>query len=444
MRRIPRGWRGRSEGARSAGRVQSVALRLVCEREIEIEAFKPREYWSVAVDFATAGGDLLTTRLTHLDGRKLDRFDLGDETAAQAAVQAIESRGFSVASVEVKPARRHPSPPFTTSTLQQEASRKLGFGARRAMQIAQRLYEGVDIGGETVGLITYMRTDGVQMANEAISQSRSTIGAMFGPDFLPDAPRVYRTKAKNAQEAHEAIRPTDFGRTPDDMARYLDTEQRRLYELIWKRAMASQMESARLQRTTVDVSSPDGQVTLRATGTVVEFPGFLKLYEEGRDDRKASDDDDEQRLPKVSEGEAMDRRDIRPAQHFTEPPPRYTEATLVKRLEELGIGRPSTYASILSVLQDRAYVRLEKNRFFPEDKGRLVTAFLESYFRRYVEYGFTADLEDQLDQISAGELDWKAVLRAFWQDFNTAVEGTAELRIRDVLDAVNELLAPHL
>jgi len=436
-------WR-KLPGARSAGRVQSVALRLICDREIEIEAFVAREYWSVEADFLTAGDANLTTRLTHLNGEKLDRFSLGDEAAAKAAVAAIEAGTFAVGEVETKPTRRHPQPPFTTSTLQQEAARKLGFGARRTMQVAQRLYEGLDIGGETVGLITYMRTDGVQMANEAIDQSRHIIARDLGNAYLPDKPRVYKTKAKNAQEAHEAIRPTDFARLPEIMATVLDDEQRRLYELIWKRAVASQMESARLQRTTVDVRSGDGHTTLRATGTVVEFPGFLKLYEEGHDDSKSGKDDDERRLPKVEVGEALRRTAVRPEQHFTEPPPRFTEATLVKRLEELGIGRPSTYAQILSVLQDRAYVRLDKKRFIPEDKGRLVTAFLESYFPRYVEYGFTADLENRLDEISAGDVDWKVVLREFWRDFNAAVEGTSELRIRDVLTAINELLAPHL
>jgi len=439
-------WR-KLPGARSAGRVQSVALRLICDREVEIEAFVAREYWSVEADFLTAGSDTLTTRLTHLDGEKLDRFALGDEAAAQAAVAAIEAGTFAVGEVETKPTRRHPQPPFTTSTLQQEAARKLGFGARRTMQVAQRLYEGLDIGGETVGLITYMRTDGVQMANEAIEQSRWIIDRDLGAAYLPDKPRVYKTKAKNAQEAHEAIRPTDFARLPEIMARVLDAEQRRLYELIWKRAVASQMESARLQRTTVDVRSADHKVGLRATGTVVEFPGFLKLYEEGHDDRnggRGDADGDDRRLPKVAVGEALQRTAVRPEQHFTEPPPRFTEATLVKRLEELGIGRPSTYAQILSVLQDRAYVQLDKKRFIPEDKGRLVTAFLQSYFPRYVEYGFTADLENRLDEISAGDVDWKVVLREFWRDFSNAVEGTSELRIRDVLTAINELLAPHL
>ncbi|MBT4171092.1 MAG: type I DNA topoisomerase [Rhodospirillaceae bacterium] len=435
-------WR-KLPGAKSAGRVQSVALRLICEREIEIEAFRPREYWSVEVDFKTAADALLIGRLTHLNGVKLDRFSIADGEAAEAARRTLEAGEFSIAKVETKPTKRNPAPPFTTSTLQQEASRKLGFGAKRTMQVAQRLYEGFDIGGETVGLITYMRTDGVQMANEAIASCRGVIGQEFGADYVPGQARVYRSKAKNAQEAHEAIRPTDFSRLPRDMSVYLDNEQQRLYDLIWKRAMASQMESARLSRTTVEIAAHDGSSNLRTTGTVVDFPGFLKLYEEGQDEKKAGDDD-ERRLPKVAEGEALSNEKVRPEQHFTEPPPRYSEATLVKKLEELGIGRPSTYASILTVLQDRNYVVLDRKRFVPEDSGRLVTAFLESYFHRYVEYDFTADLEGRLDSVSAGEVDWKVVLRDFWRDFSNAVEGTSELRVREVLDKVNDMLAPHL
>ncbi len=434
-------WR-KLPGAKSAGRVQSVALRLICERELEIEAFKPREYWSVEADFGTRNGENLTARLTHLNGEKLDKFSLANEADATAAVAAIEAEDFAVLKVETKPGRRNPQPPFTTSTLQQEASRKLGFGARRTMQVAQRLYEGLDIGGETVGLITYMRTDGVQMAAEAIQASRDVIAGQYGRDYLPAEPRIYKTKAKNAQEAHEAIRPTNLGRLPAEIGARLDDDQRRLYDLIWKRTIASQMESARLSRTSVDIAPADRRTILRATGTVVDFPGFMKLYEEGRDD--SGDDDEARRLPRVGEGEALDRRAVRPNQHFTEPPPRYSEATLVKKLEELGIGRPSTYASILSTLQDRAYVQLDKKRFLPEDKGLLVTAFLTSYFNRYVEYGFTADLENRLDDVSAGNVDWKAVLREFWRDFTGAVDETTELRVRDVLSKVDEILAPHL
>ncbi|MDP6705047.1 MAG: type I DNA topoisomerase [Alphaproteobacteria bacterium] len=437
-------WR-KLPGARSAGRVQSVALRLICERENEIEVFQPREYWSIEAIFQTDAGESFSARLTHLGTEKLDKFSLADEAAAMRAVQTIVAASdFRAAAVETKPTRRHPQPPFTTSTLQQEASRKLGFGASRTMQLAQRLYEGADIGGETVGLITYMRTDGVQMAEEAIAACRSVIGERFGAAFVPAEKRVYRSRAKNAQEAHEAIRPTDLSRLPDDLGDRLDRDQWRLYELIWKRALASQMESARLQRTTIDIRPAEATVTLRATGTVVEFPGFLKLYEEGRDDTADDGGEDARRLPKIAVDAALARDKVTPEQHFTEPPPRYSEATLVRKLEELGIGRPSTYASILSVLQERNYVVLERKRFMPEDKGRLVTAFLESYFRRYVEYGFTADLERKLDEVSAGQMDWHRVLEDFWREFSAAVGETTELRVREVLDAVNDLLAPYL
>ncbi|MFP6743987.1 MAG: type I DNA topoisomerase, partial [Alphaproteobacteria bacterium] len=337
--------------------------------------------------------------------------------------------------------------PFTTSTLQQEAARKIGFSARHTMQVAQRLYEGTNLGGEMVGLITYMRTDSVNLANEAVASCRSMISQSFGAPYLPDQPRAYRSPSKNAQEAHEAIRPTAFNRKPADVANFIENDQRRLYELIWKRAMASQMESARIDRVAVDIAAPDSQVTLRATGSQIAFDGFLKLYREGRDDNGgagAPDDDENRMLPALAQGDALTRGEVRPDQHFTEPPPRFTEATLVKRLEELGIGRPSTYASILSVLQDRDYVRLEKKRFFPEDRGRLVTAFLESFFGRYVEYDFTANLENQLDEISNGRVDWKAVLREFWGDFIAKVDETKELRVSDVLTALDEVMGPHI
>ncbi|MFQ5783856.1 MAG: type I DNA topoisomerase [Alphaproteobacteria bacterium] len=435
-------WR-KLPGSRSAGRVQSVALRLICDREIEIEAFKPREYWTIDAGFATPAGAALEARLNHLHGNKLDKFDLADEAAARAAVAAVEARDFAVAEVERKKTRRNPSPPFTTSTLQQEASRKLGFGARRTMQIAQRLYEGITLNGETVGLITYMRTDSVHLAREAVGGCREMIGRSYGDAYLPAKPRSYRATARNAQEAHEAIRPTAFGRRPDDVARHLDAEQRRLYELIWKRAVASQMESAVIDQVAVDIASPDDAVRLRATGSTVAFDGYLKLYREGRDDN-GNGDDEGRRLPPVDKGAALARGAVTPAQHFTEPPPRYSEATLVKKLEELGIGRPSTYASILSVLQDRDYVRLEKKRFVPEDRGRLVTAFLESFFSRYVEYDFTARLEDRLDEISNGRLDWKDVLRSFWIAFKQAVAETGDLRVAEVLDALNRVLGPHV
>jgi DNA topoisomerase-1 len=430
-------WR-KLPGSRSAGRVQSVALRCVVDRELEIERFKTQEYWTVEAD-VTAGSDPFLARLVKHDSKRLTKFDLGDETTAHAARSAVQAATFKVASVEKKPARRSPAPPFTTSTLQQEASRKLGFSAQRTMQAAQKLYEGIDIGGETVGLITYMRTDGVQSAPEAIDETRQVIAGRYGKEYVPEAARIYKTKAKNAQEAHEAIRPTSLGRNPGSLR--LEPDLGRLYELIWKRMVASQMESARIERTTVELDSADGKTGMRATGQVVLFDGYLAVYEEGRDDEEGEDGG---RLPIINEGAVAKVVEARADQHFTEPPPRYSEASLVKKLEELGIGRPSTYASILTVLRDRDYVRMEKNRFIPEDKGRLVTAFLEQFFHKYVEYDFTADLEGQLDKVSAGELDWKQLLRDFWKDFYAAVGEIGELRVTHVLDALNESLGPHI
>ncbi len=432
-------WR-KLPGAKSAGRVQSVALRLVCERELEIEAFKPQEYWSVEVDFGAAAGNF-TARLTHLKGKKLDKLSLGTEADARSAVAIIKSENFSVGEIEKKPVKRHPWPPFITSTLQQEASRKLGLPASRTMKLAQELYEGVDIGGETVGLITYMRTDGVTMAGEAVAESRHVIAELHGDRYVPKVPRAYTSRAKNAQEAHEAIRPTSFARRPEKVSRSLNVDQARLYELIWKRALASQMESAEQERTTVDVISADGAAALRATGTVTLFDGFLKLYQEGRDDEADGEDGS---LPKLAQNEQLKLISVRDDQHFTEPPPRYSEASLVKKLEELGIGRPSTYASILSVLRDRAYVRLERGRFIPEPKGRIVTAFLSSFFKHYVEYDFTADLEEKLDEVAAGELSWKQLLRDFWKHFHAAAEETKELKFADVITALDEVLGPHM
>ncbi len=430
-------WR-KLPGARSAGRVQSVSLRLVVDREIEIERFITREYWTVEADMTSAGAPF-TARLAIHEGRKLSKFDLGDEAAATAARQAVISGAFTITAVEKKPARRSPAPPFTTSTLQQEAARKLGFSAQRTMQAAQKLYEGIDIGGETVGLITYMRTDGVQSAPEALQEARQVISGLFGTDYVPESARQYRTKARNAQEAHEAIRPTSLGRNPGSLR--LEGDLGRLYELIWKRMLASQMESARIERTTVDLSTADGRTGLRATGQVILFDGYLKVYEEGRDD---PEDEDGGRLPPLREAASAEVRVARADQHFTEPPPRYSEASLVRKMEELSIGRPSTYASILSVLRDRSYVRMEKNRFIPEDKGRLVTVFLESFFNRYVEYDFTAALEEKLDQVSSGDLDWKALLREFWGDFHGATQEVLQRSTRDVIEALNTTLGPFL
>ncbi len=435
-------WR-KLPGARSAGRVQSVALRIVCDREREIEAFRAREYWSLVATLATKAGGVFDARLTGADGKKITRLDIGTGEQAHAFKAALDTAAFSVAEVEAKPVKRHPYPPFQTSTLQQEASRKLGLAPARTMQLAQRLYEGVDIGGETVGLITYMRTDGVDMDGSAIAAARRVIGKEFGDAYVPGVPRKYTVKAKNAQEAHEAIRPTDLGRLPAMVARHLEPEQARLYELIWKRTIASQMESASLERTTADIAATVAgrNLELRATGQVTLFDGFLTLYQESRDDEE---DEDSKKLPAMKAGDALEKRAIAADQHFTEPPPRYSEASLVKRMEELGIGRPSTYAATLSTLRDREYVRIDKKRLVPEDKGMLVTAFLESFFRRYVEFDFTANLEEKLDRVSNAEIDWKALLREFWEEFTKSIGDTKDLRVTEVLEALNGVLGAHV
>ena len=436
-------WR-KLPGARSAGRVQSVALRLVCDRELEIEKFVRREYWSLIATLATPRAETFDARLIGADGKKLQRLDIGSGAEAEAFKQALETAAFTVVGVEAKPVKRHPQPPFTTSTLQQEASRKLGFAPAHTMRVAQRLYEGIDISGEAVGLITYMRTDGVQIADEAVRATRRVIETDYGARYVPPSPRRYETKAKNAQEAHEAIRPTDLACRPSETKSFLDADQARLYELIWLRTVASQMESAELERTTVDITAKVAGrlLELRATGTVVKFDGFLALYQEGQDED--ADDEEARKLPPMSAGEPLTKRSITATQHFTEPPPRYSEASLVKRLEELGIGRPSTYASILQVLKDRKYVRLDKRRLHPEDRGRIVVAFLESFFAKYVEYDFTAGLEEQLDLISNNEVAWREVLRDFWRDFIGAVDDIKDLKISAVIDALDALLAPHL
>ena len=458
-------WR-KLPGAKSAGRVQSVCLRLIVEREMEIEAFRAREYWSVAAGLTTPRGQNFEARLTSMGGKKLDKFDLATQVEAEMAVSAVSARALTVTSVEAKPTTRNPYPPFMTSTLQQEASRKFGMGAKACMSAAQRLYEA--------GYITYMRTDGIDMAPEAVTQARDAIKDKFGEKYVPAQPRIYKNKAKNAQEAHECIRPTDMHADPASLK--LADDQFKLYDLIWKRTLASQMAGAVMERTTVDLGSKDGQVELRATGQVVTFDGFLKIYDQGRDD---DDAEDGARLPQIMQGEtvtltaghyeqafakARGEADVIETsgiqrceaavtdgsaavyggQHFTQPPPRYTEATLVKRMEELGIGRPSTYASIVTTIQDRGYVIKDKNRLIPEDKGRLVTVFLSNYFSRYVEYDFTADLEDQLDDVSAGDRDYKEVLARFWRDFSAAIAETSELRITEVLEKIDEVLAPHL
>ena len=425
-------WR-KLPGARSAGRVQSVALRLIVERESQIERFISDEFWDIEGHFLSSKSAQLKAKLTHLKGEKLSKLSLGNEASAKEAVACVEQASWSVDDVKTKRVQRHPAPPFTTSTLQQEASRKLGFSATRTMQIAQKLYEGLNIGSEVTGLITYMRTDGVQMSMEAINALRHQIGDQYGADYLPEKPRFYKSKAANSQEAHEAVRPTDFKRTPQKMRAFLDNDQFRLYELIWKRAMASQFASAQLDQTTIELASQDKAHKMRATGTVIIFDGFLNLYSESKDD-EADKDPASVILPRLDVGEAMDLQKAVPEQHFTQPPPRYTDASLVKELEAKGIGRPSTYASILQLLEKRGYVSKDRNRFFTEHRGRLTSSFLERFFDRYVEYDFTAGLENKLDEISAGTLPYKALLAEFWVDFKAALDETSELRITDVLD----------
>ncbi len=436
-------WR-KLPGSRSAGRVQSVALRLICERESEIEKFRSQEYWSVTAKMQTTEGATFIARLTHLSGNKLDKMDLINAEMAEKAIARIKNKSLKVIKIEKKQSRRSPYAPFITSTLQQEASRKLGFSASQTMRIAQQLYEGVDIGGETVGLITYMRTDGTNLSDDAIGQTRALISTEYGSQYLPDAPRLYKSRAKNAQEAHEAIRPTDLSRKPDAVAGYLDERMAKLYDLVWKRTVACQMENAILDQVGADISDGTSDVMLRATGSSIAFDGFLKVYEEAHDEDAASDADDEnRRLPPLAENDPLKMMDSQGNQHFTQPPPRFTEASLVKSLEEKGIGRPSTYASIIQVLQDRSYVRLDRKRFIPEDRGRMVTTFLVKFFEKYVDFNFTASLEDELDAISAGTVDWKKALRDFWVDFSKAIDGTKNLTITNVIDVLDAELGPH-
>ncbi len=438
-------WR-KLPGARSAGRVQSVALRLVCDRETEIERFVAEEYWNISALLKTPRGDEFEAKLVSHLGKRMQRNSVTNGEQAADIKALLDGAAFAVDSVEAKPVKRNPGPPFTTSTLQQAASSKLGFSASRTMQVAQKLYEGIDIGGETVGLITYMRTDGVQMAPEAIDAARSAVADQFGPRYVPEKARIYSTKAKNAQEAHEAIRPTDFNRSPDKVRRFLDADQLRLYDLIWKRGIASQMASAEIERTTVEILADNkgDKAGLRAVGSVIRFDGFIAAYTDQREEGEPAEDGDDEdgRLPEINAREALAKQKVNSSQHFTEPPPRYSEASLIKKMEELGIGRPSTYAATLKTLSDREYVIMDKRKLIPHSKGRLVTAFLENFFTKYVEYDFTADLEEKLDKISAGELNWKDVLRAFWQDFFAQIEDTKELRVTNVLDALNEALAP--
>jgi DNA topoisomerase-1 len=419
-------WR-KLPGAKSAGRVQSVALRLIVDREREIEVFRPQEYWAVSATFEKEGQGF-TARLAQLDGKKIDRLTIGSRGEADAAKGVVEGGRFTVSSVETKPFAKNPPPPFTTSTLQQEAARKLGFSASHTMRVAQGLYED--------GLITYMRTDGVDMAPEAVSAARQAIASRYDAGYVPDRPRQYTSTIKNAQEAHEAIRPTDFSRP-----RAASGDHGRLYELIYNRALASQMASARLERTTVELADGAGRAVLRATGQVVLFPGFMALYDEGRDDPQ---DEEGARMPLLREGDAPAKTGVDATQHFTQPPPRYSEASLVKRLEELGIGRPSTYASILQTLKDREYVRVDKGRFIPEESGRLVTAFLERFFERYVSYDYTAELEEELDDVSGGRLDWQKLLDDFWRDFRPKAGEVMDQKPSEITQALDEFLAPWL
>lgn len=426
-------WR-KLPGSKSAGRVQSVALRLICERENEIEKFKPEEYWTVDVDFITQSQANMLTHLVTLDGKKLDKFTLNSSEKANEAKAKIEAQSFNIANVERKKASRYPAPPFTTSTLQQEAARKLRFSAKKTMQVAQKLYED--------GIITYMRTDAVNLSKDAINACREAIKKYFGDSYLPKSAKEYKNKTKNAQEAHEAIRPSDVMNTPKKMELKLDSDAHKLYELIWKRTVACQMNPAIFDKVVIDVKSQDKKITLRATGQVIQFDGFLKLYQESKDD---SDEDDENViLPNVEEGENVNKNEIKTSQHFTTPPPRFTEASLVKKLEELGIGRPSTYANIIAVLQERKYVKVEKLRFIPEDRGRIVTVFLENFFKKYVEYDFTAQLEEFLDDVSAGNMDWKKLLNGFWAKFIKTVDNVKPLQITEVINRIDEALSAHL
>lgn len=431
-------WR-KLPGCRSAGRVQSVALRLICEKEVEIENFKSQEYWDIKLDMTTPRKDKFTSTVTHVDGVKLKKFSITNQDQAKSLEKRLEKEEFSIHTIEKKQQKRQPVAPFITSSLQQEASRKLAFSAKRTMATAQKLYEGIDIDNEAVGLITYMRTDGVTLAKEAVSSIRNMIVKKFGKEYCPTKPRIYKSKAKNAQEAHEAIRPVNVDLTPEYVKNVLTRDQYALYTLIWQRAIASQMENALIDLVVVDIHSKD--FIARATGSTIAFDGFYRIYKEGIDDVK---DDEKNLLPQFNLKEKVDLNNIKPGQHFTEPPPRYSEASLVKKLEELGIGRPSTYASILSVLQDRKYVKLEKKRFHPSDTGRLLNIFLTVFFKKYVEYDFTANLEKRLDDVAYGDLDWKELLRIFWQDFDQNVKDVSQYNIAQVIERVENELSHFL
>ena len=422
-------WR-KLPGSKSAGRVQSVALKLICEREIEIEKFNIEEYWSISSIFSKNNNENFSAKLFVLDSKKLAKMDLKSEDDANEALDKIRKSSFNISKIETKRVKRNPLAPFTTSTLQQEASNKLGFGASRTMRIAQKLYEGINIGSETTGLITYMRTDGVQLSSQAIDELRNEITNRHGKDYIPQTPRVYKSKAANAQEAHEAIRPTSISRDPENMSQYLDNEQLKLYELIWKRTISSQMQSAELDETAADISNKDMSIIFRANGSQVYFPGFF-VYRDREDDKI---------LPKLVENEDVDLEKADGEQHFTQPPPRFTDASLIKKMEELGIGRPSTYASILQVLINRSYVEKEKGKHIPQERGRILTAFLNNFFGQYIEYDFTADLEKKLDKVSDGKLNYKKLLEEFWEGFKPHLNKMSELERDKILEALeNEL-----
>ena len=423
-------WR-KLPGSRSAGRVQSVALKLICEREIEIEKFNIEEYWSISSIFSTVKEEKFSSRLTILNSHKLAKMDIKNEKEADLALQDIKKSKFNISKIELKRVKRNPLPPFTTSTLQQEASNKLGFSASRTMRVAQKLYEGINIGSETSGLITYMRTDGVQLSSQAIEELRNEITNRHGENYIPQKPRVYKSKAANAQEAHEAIRPTLISRDPESISQFLDSDQNKLYKLIWKRTISSQMQSAELDETAADIANQDETIIFRANGSQVIFPGFY-IYRDREDDRL---------LPKLIENEKVDLIDLKSEQHFTQPPPRYTDASLIKKMEELGIGRPSTYASILQVLVNRSYVEKEKGRHIPQERGRILTAFLNNFFGKYIEYDFTADLEKQLDKVSDGKLNYKNLLKEFWNGFKPHLNKMSELEREKILEALEKELA---
>jgi len=421
-------------GSKSAGRVQSVALKLITEREHEIEAFNPKEYWSLNIKFKDKNNNDITANIFQISSKKIEKFSFNNKNEINKATDEIKSKKFTINDISTKIVNRNPLGPFTTSTLQQVSSSRLGFGASRTMQIAQKLYQGIEIEGETIGLITYMRTDGTNISQDALSSFRKYIDTKFGKNYLPKDPLSYSgKKAKNAQEAHEAIRPTDILRSPSSVKKYLSSDQFKLYDLIWSRALSSQMESAKFDRNTVTITSDDGTTICKATGSVIKFDGFLKIY------KPESKDNEENILPEIIKG-PVEIDEFIDEQHFTQPPPRYSEATLVKKLEELGIGRPSTYASIISVISTRGYAEIINKRFHPTDRGKLITAFLEKLFTKYVDYNFTADLENQLDEITSGKIEWLNVLREFWKNFNSNVQSVKEKRTREVLDLLNDSL----